>query len=128
MSIIENLREKFPPRAVYTVGDTSVDVFPDLSFDSSKAIGTLAPGQNVAVDTVIILPDPLFPDWWVWGSLSSFGTPKYICMRKPMRNLPPREFVYIHIRGNDSGFTAFELMQIREILQDAVRRMDTMAD
>ena len=123
-AILENLRNQFPPRATYAIGTASVDVFPDLRMDLSRSIGTLAPGQQVAVETVIILPDPMFPDWWVWGCISSFGTPKYICMRQPMRNLPPRENVFLQMKGNESGFTSFELEQIKEILQDALRRID----
>ncbi len=61
-AILENLRNQFPPKATYTIGATSVDVFPDLRLDVFRSIGTLAPGQQVAVDTVIVLPDPMFPD------------------------------------------------------------------
>ncbi len=122
-AILENLRNQFPPKATYTIGAASVDVFPDLRMDLSRAIGTLSPGQHVAVDTVIILPDPLFPDWWVWACISSFGTPKYICMRQPVRNLPPRENVFIHAKRSERAFTAFELEQIKEILQDALLRI-----
>ncbi len=125
-AILENLRNQFPPKATYTIGAASVDVFPDLRMDLSRAIGTLAPGQHVAVDTVIILPDSLFPDWWVWGCISSFGTPKYICMRQPVRNLPPRENVYVYIKGSERIFTAFELERIREILREILIRIDVL--
>ncbi|MEI7849577.1 MAG: hypothetical protein WCK35_27525 [Chloroflexota bacterium] len=84
--IIKNLKEKYPHNAAYLVGHSSINVFPDLTDDQSKSIGTIPPGQLVYVDFTIIVPDKLFPDWWVWGSLTTIGTPKYICMRKPIRN------------------------------------------
>ncbi|MEI7849773.1 MAG: hypothetical protein WCK35_28520 [Chloroflexota bacterium] len=89
--IIKNLKEKYPHNAAYLVGHSSINVFPDLTDDQSKSIGTLPPGQLVYVDFTIIVPDKLFPDWWVWGSLTTINTPKYICMRKPIRNQPSLE-------------------------------------
>ena len=75
-TIINNLREKYPGNAIHTVAETSVEVYPDLTDYQFRSIGTLSPGQQAAVETVIILPERLFPDWWVWGSLVTDGTPK----------------------------------------------------
>ena len=63
--ITSNLREKFPHRSTYIVGVDSVDVYPSIHLGTDwaySAIGTLAPGQSVFIDHVIILPEPLFPD------------------------------------------------------------------
>jgi len=123
-TIVNNLREKYPHNAAYTVGNISIDVFPALTEEPSKSIGTLAPGQTVAVDFVIILPDPLFPDWWVWGSLANADTPKYICLRKPLRNLQPVESVYLHFKKKDNQLERSDLIRIKEILSDTLARIE----
>ena len=59
------LREKVPHRCTYIVGFDSVEVYPSIHLGTDwaySAIGTLAPGQSVFIDHVIILPEPLFPD------------------------------------------------------------------
>ena len=123
-AILENLRNQFPPKSTYIIGASSVDVFPELVLEPSRALGMLSPGQQVAVDTVIIIPERLFPDWWVWGCISNIGIPKYICMRQPIRNLPPNEFTYLLTKGRKQPFSLFELIQIKEILLATSSRLE----
>ena len=126
--ITSNLREKFPHRSTYIVGVDSVDVYPSIHLGTDwaySAIGTLAPGQSVFIDHVIILPEPLFPDWWVWGALNISGTPKYILMRKPVKNLFPKEYVFLNSSEN---FPDSDLLALKKLILESLRQVDHLIE
>ena len=70
-NIIRNLREKYPHNSIYTIRDQSIDVYRSFELDQSKSVGVLSPGQTIYIEFTIIIPQKVFPDWWVWGALST---------------------------------------------------------
>ncbi len=124
--IIRNLREKYPHNATYLVNSSSVVVFPDLIEEEAKTIGSLVSGQTISIETVIILPDKLFPDWWVWGSLANAITPKYVCMRKPIRNAPPKEYMRLDHIGIGKPISESDVKTLRNLLSEVIMRIDTL--
>jgi hypothetical protein len=128
-AIISNLREKFPHNSTYIVGNKSLEVCPSIHLNNDwayNAIGTLAPGQTVSIESTIILPDPLFPDWWVWGTLSNSGIPKYICLRKPMKNLAPIEYVYLSKESRKYDYISVDLIVLKDLMQSTIAQIDTL--
>ena len=126
-SIIANLREKFPHNAAYIVGNVSIGVYPDITEDQSKAVGVISPGQVIAIEYTIILPDKLFPDWWVWGALASMNSPMYICLRKPNRNLPSNEFAHLHQKTKDANQLIGDLSSLKKSMQDIIELINAIS-
>ena len=121
--ILDNLRSKFPEKATYRIL-TPLEVFPEPFLDPTRLIGIFPKDQTISVDAVIIIPEKLWPDWWVWGCLSGDDIPKYVCLRKPTRNIHSNENVILEER-NAGGITQYEVDRLREILVEMLGRMAT---